>query len=121
MFDAFGDGLELQRVGELHDGAHETAALVVAGDVVDELLVDLQDVDRELGEGGERRVTGAEVVDRDAHAGAAERVERRDDATGLAGEHRLGDLEGERGRVEPGLVERVGDVFAEARVGELES
>ena len=121
VLDAFGDGFEVERFGELHDRVDEPVALVVADDVVDEPLVDLEDVDRELGERGERRVAGAEVVDGDPHAGAAEFVEGGDDAAGLAGEDRLGDLEGERGRVELGACERVGDMFGEAGVRELQS
>ncbi len=68
-------------MGELHDGVDETATLGVVDEVVDESLVDLEDVDRELGQRGERRVAGAEVVDGDPDPDAAQFVECGDDAS----------------------------------------
>ena len=121
LLDAFGDGFEVQCLGELHDGFDEAVAFVGADDVVDEAFVDLEDVDGEFGERGERRVAGSEVVDRDADPGPAEFVEGRDDAAGFAGEDGFGDLERERGRVEFGTGECVGDVCGEGGVHELEA
>ena len=62
----------------------------------EERLVDLEDVDREPVEVAERRVAGAEVVDRQPDA---ERLELRSVATPgrLGPEHRLGDLQHQRG------------------------
>ena len=50
-------------VGQVDDGRHQEAALLAAAELVHELLVDLQHVDRELAQPAERRVAGAEVVD----------------------------------------------------------
>ena len=64
---------------------------------------------------GERRVTGAEVVERDAHAESVERgracVARRADVDEDAP---LGDLDDEAGRLEPGAGQRDLDVLDEA-------
>ena len=72
-------------------------------------------------ERGERGVTGAEVVDRDAYPGSAELIEGADDATRLAGEDRFGDLEDELRWIEIGACERVRDVFDEVGVRELQA
>jgi hypothetical protein len=53
LFDAFGDGFEADAVCELHDGVHELDAVALAGEVVDEGLVDLQGVDGQVSQRGE--------------------------------------------------------------------
>ena len=121
VFDAFGDGFEFEGLGELEDGFDDPFAFVVAGEVVDEAFVDFEDVDGEFREGGEGGVAGAEVVDRDADPGAAEVVEGVDDAAGFTGEDGFGDFEDEAVGVEVGAGERVGDVFGEVGVGELQA
>src|SRR5512132_2447083 len=63
--DALGDRLQAHPVPELDDGPRQRAVGRAARDGVDEALVDLQRVDRELLEVAQRRVAGAEVVDRD--------------------------------------------------------
>ena len=69
--DALGDGHQPERVRDLHDRAHEQRARA-AEDVAHERAVDLEQVDRELLEVGERRVAGAEVVDGEPDAERAE-------------------------------------------------
>ena len=64
VFDAFGDGAQAELVAEPHDRAGE-ARLVGRAEQLDERPVDLQAVDREAMEVAERRVAGAEVVDRE--------------------------------------------------------
>src|SRR5207253_192609 len=76
---------------------------------------DLEAVDRQLAEVGERRVAGAEVVDGKADAHAPQRVHRLERDVELSHQRGLGDLEGHavgRDRM-PGedaadLVEQVG-------------
>ena len=62
--------------------------------------VDLQRVERQLADRRQRRVAGAEAVQRDPHADAAQVVELRHRDLALAREHRLGDLEHELGRAQ---------------------
>ena len=78
--DAFGDDVELERPSHARDRLDEHAgAAVVGAQRLDEAAVDLQRVEREVLEVAERRVAGAEVVDRDVHADRAEpgRARRR--------------------------------------------
>ena len=63
-FDAFGDRAEAELVTESHDRAGE-AWLVGRAEQFDERPVDLQAVDGEAMEVAERRVAGAEVVERE--------------------------------------------------------
>ena len=68
----------------------------------------------------ERRVAGAEVVDRDLYAKRAQRLERPAHAVGLLHERALRDLDRERGRREVGLVERPGHVGDERALEQVE-
>ena len=81
VLDALGDGLHLQRRGQLDDRAHQRGRLRALAQRRDEAAVDLEDVDRVAVEVGQRRVAGAEVVDRDLHA---ERTQRSRAATSPA-------------------------------------
>ena len=80
--------MQRARLGRVADRAHERA-------------VDLQDVDRELTQVRERRVAGAEVVDRDADA---ELLDRRAagarSSVGVVHDRGLGELDDERRRGE---------------------
>ena len=63
--------------------------------------VDLDRVDREQAQVGERAVAAAEVVERDVHAEVADTAHDRGVAVGVVEHHRLGDLEGEQLGREP--------------------
>ena len=66
-----------------------------------EQAVDLQLVDRQLAQVGEARVAGAEVVDGEAHAELADAAQRLGVVVEVRHQHALGDLELERGAVQP--------------------
>ena len=72
------------------------------GDVVDEGLVDLQDVDRAGLQQAERRVPGAEVVQRDPHARAPCTASQASSAAAAAEDRGLGDLDGQAPRRQAG-------------------
>ena len=59
---------EAERLRERDDRAGDRRALVVLAEGGDEAAVDLQHVEREAVQVGERRVAGAEVVEREADA-----------------------------------------------------
>src|SRR6185312_13208063 len=80
--DALGQGLDRERLAELNEASQEDLTLVPVADLRDERAVDLERVDWELLEVGERRVAGAEVVDRDPHA---EPLDLQEPACGLLG------------------------------------
>ena len=63
---------DVERVGHLHDGPGQPVALGGAVELGHEGLVDLDDVDGEALEVGQRAVAGAEVVDGDADAEVAQ-------------------------------------------------
>ena len=66
--DALRHRAQVEDARELDDGGRERGFLSPVRDAVDERLVDLQDVDREAADVVQRRVAGAEVVDRELDA-----------------------------------------------------
>ena len=70
--DALGDDAQAEVVGEVDRGAHDRGVGGVDGHLDHERLVDLDHVDREPLEVGQRRVAGAEVVDRERQADLAQ-------------------------------------------------
>ena len=119
LLDPLGDRLQVERAGEADDRLHEPCLAWVVDDVVDELLGDLQLVDREPLQVAERREPGAEVVDRDAHAHGAELCQLGRHALDVFHQGALGDLQDEMARVEPGVGERIADALAEAGLQDL--
>ena len=119
LLDAFGDRLDRQRLAELHEHVHERLGLGRFADAGDERTIDLQHVDREPAQVRERRVAGAEVVDRDPHAERLELGEPSRGVVGVAHGDALGDLERQAARFEPGRCERLVDVDDERVVVEL--
>ena len=95
--------------GQLHDRPRDDVVVLVAAEAVDELAGDLEHVDREPAQVGQRRVPGAEVVDRDPDAEGLEPPEGRGRRLAVLHEDRLGDLQDETARVEARLGERRGD------------
>src|SRR5207253_6263056 len=115
ILDAFGDDGEAQRMRHLDDGAHDGRVAALLQDARDERAVDLQRRKREAREIREARVTGAEVVDRDADAGRRERAHGADRVIGILHQLALGNLELEKLWRDGGRV----DDRADAR-GEIE-
>src|SRR5262245_35986571 len=66
--DPFGHQLESELAGELDDAAHDRPIGALVADAAHEVAVELQPLDRQRAQSSERRPTGAEVVDADAHA-----------------------------------------------------
>jgi len=112
---AFRDRSELELLRQRHHGADERGVGAVGADIAHERLVDLELVHREAVQIRERGVAGAEVVHRDAHAEGGELVQRADGVRGAVHDRRLGDLELEAARREPGLhqdrLDRLHDVL----------
>ena len=106
QLDPFGDRLQLQRFAQRDHRARERRLRVASAHIVDERLVDLEDVDREALQVSERRVAGAEIVDRETNAERLERVQPLENRRALLHEHTLGDLEHEMARIEPAVAER---------------
>ncbi len=100
--DAFGDGVDAHGLADLCDGLDEPAVDTVVRDVVHELTVDLQEVDRQVLQEDERREPAAEVVQGEPAAALAQLA---DEVLGVGeATHRgsLGHLEAQRTRAHVG-------------------
>ena len=96
VFHAFGDDTKVQRSRQRDDGGDDCRALRRHAEIADEAAVDLQFTDRQRGQISERRIAGAEVVDRDFDTDLVEAMQRRDHVLQVLHEARLGDLEFDR-------------------------
>jgi hypothetical protein len=90
---ALGNHLEAQLVGHGDDGLGEGPVAPVGGQVLDEALVDLDDVDVELLQVGQGRIAGAEIVDGDLDAGGAEVAQALGHLGPLVEQQAFGDLD----------------------------
>ena len=117
--DAFGDGADADGVGQLHAAGHDGRVAAVRAESGDEGAVDLELVDGKALEVGEAGIAGAEVVDRQAHAECLKGGEGGQCSVGIVHERRLGDLQGQRCRVQAVPGEGGGDHAQEFGIGEL--
>ena len=106
-------------LGEVPDRADQPGLAVGAGQRLHELLGQLEPVDRQHLQVGQRRVAGAEVVDVEVHAERGQSVEPLDDDAVAGQQDALGDLEDDRRRVDAAGPDRVADVVDDARVLQL--
>src|SRR4051812_24578344 len=91
--DAFGGDRHPEALGELDDRLDDRDRLAVAGRVADEAAVDLQFVEDGLVQIAERRIAGAEIVQRNADAERPKPLQHVERALAVAEEDRFGDLE----------------------------
>ena len=120
LLDALGGGLDIERMGEFGDRADDRAGAVAGQQIVDEAAVDLQLVEREALQIAERRIAGAEIVERDADAERAQRVEQPQGRLAAFEEDRFGDLDLEPVGREPAVGERAEDRFLKRAAVELD-
>jgi len=96
LFDGFyalADHLQVQGVGHDDDGLDDLAVFLAAWHILQEGSVDLQDVQRQAFEVGQRRVTGTEVIDRQGHALGAHALEQADSALDVPHQCVFGDFQ----------------------------
>ena len=93
FLDALGGRLHAERMGEFGDRADDRAGAVAGQQVLDEAAVDLDLVEREALQIAQRRIAGAEIVERDADAERAQRVEQLQGRVAAFEEDRFGDLD----------------------------
>ncbi len=94
--DAFGDHRETEVVREIDGRADDHQIVVVVDHVNHEGLVDLELVQRQPLQVRERRIAGAEIVDRQADAEIVQAIEVALGAVGIEHHGALGQLEGEQ-------------------------
>jgi hypothetical protein len=116
--DALGHHAQVEVVRELDRRAHDRGVGGVDGHLDHERLVDLDRVDRQALEVGERRVARAEVVDAERQPDLAQAHQRRLGARRVGHQHRLGDLELEQLGVDLVLGEQARDLDRELGVEE---
>ena len=92
-FDAFADHLQVQGMGHRDNGLDDFPVLQAGRHVLQEATVYLQDVQGQAFEVGQRRITGAEIVDRQAHPLATNALEQADCALDIAHQCVFGNLQ----------------------------
>ena len=117
--DPLGDRAEAERVGELDDRAADRVAVAVATQIGDERGGDLDRVEREVLQRGERRRAGTEVVDDQTDTELVEASHRLLAGIAVVEQRRLGDLQPHRARREPGLADDALHLRGQRGVGEL--
>jgi hypothetical protein len=119
MLDTLGERLQAERLTELNQRVRQRTPLARDLEPGDERPVDLQRVDRESAQIGERAVAGTEVVDRDPDSQRLQLFEQEGGGLRLAHQRGLGYLERERRRVEATLAQRPAELRDELRALEL--
>jgi hypothetical protein len=76
FFHAFGGHGQSKPAAKSKQGAHQRLSFGLTIHAVDEAAVDLDLVDLEIAQMVKARIAGAEIVERDAHAGAAQSRQR---------------------------------------------
>ena len=116
--DALGDDVHPEPGAERRDRAHDRARRAVLRQVAQERAVDLEHLHGQRAQARERRVLGAEVVERELDAEPVQPVEHLHRAVDLV-DRGLAHLDDQLGRVEPVARERVGDAVGVALVAQL--
>ena len=91
--DALGGDDHVERVGHVDGRRDDRVVGRAPPEALDEHPVDLQLVEREPAEVGERRSTGAEVVDGEVHAEVLEHPQRLAGGVEIVEQRALGDLQ----------------------------
>ena len=117
-FDAFGGDLEAQALTHGDDGAGDRLRARAGIDGGNQAAVELDAGQRQGLQRGQRRVAGAEVIQRDGNAVGAQPAQRVDGGrTGL--QHRFGQFDLDAARRQPVNAQQLHQAFDETRIGEL--
>src|SRR5262245_44760087 len=92
-FDPLGHDIEVEGPSQPHDALHQLPLPERRRHRAREDPVELNDVERHLSQVAQRRVSGAEVIDRDPYTPATKPLEVLPDVLVVAEEKRLGDLQ----------------------------
>jgi hypothetical protein len=117
--DALGDDPQRQAVAEVDDRLHDDLVVRAVLEVLHERLVDLQPLDRQALDVGERGVAGAEVVDREGHAELVQVAQALRRGLAVLDDRVLGELDVERGRIEAALAQHALDQELDPALAEL--
>ena len=121
VVDAHCGDLDIERPDHLDDRFDDGFVAGVFGDSADEGTVDQHQVDREMLEMAKRRGASPEVVDGDTHPQVTKPVEDRQGLAGLVGEGAFAEFQAQRGRVELGIGQGVGNARHQGGLGQLDA
>ena len=113
------DRLHAEAGGEIDDGAQGRLRLLALADIVNELTIDLERIDRVEFEIAQAGIAGSKIVDRYAHAHRADLAQLIDDALMVLHEHGFRDLDMQALRRQPRESQSVADGLCEIRCLEL--
>ncbi len=119
--DPFGHHLHVERVRQLDDGSHDGVVVAAGAQHAGDRAVELQHVGLARAQRGERRDAGAEAVERELHAEAAQRLHRAQVAGLAIVERVFVEVERELVRVELHLAHRGEHPLDERALGQLTS
>jgi hypothetical protein len=108
-------------MGEGDHRRHHACCALVLVDAFQQGSIELEHVDVEAVEAGERRIAGAEVIQRDRHADGPEIAERDEGALVVLEEGALGDLDLQIAGQELVTAQALRHRLEEAGVGELKA
>src|SRR5581483_1834420 len=117
--DTFRQHRQIQPAPDAEHRANDGRRLFVGVDRLDEGAVDLDLVEREGPQVRQRRVTGSEIVHRDAHAEGLELTQRHQRAVEVADQRGFGNLEFEPTGLQPGLTQAFVNELRELRIVQL--
>ena len=93
FFDALGEGVHSEISGQRDDGLDDLRSTAIAADPLDEPAIDLEGVDGEALEIGERGIPGSEVIEVDLDAEVPQPAHDLHGELGDVDDGTLGDLE----------------------------
>src|SRR3954454_24046901 len=115
--DELRDGLDSEPLADVDEGLDDQLVGTALGEVPHEFTVDLQVADRQVPAGVEGRVARAEVVQREAATELRQPLGELAGVFDVRDGRRLGDLEDQARRVDPGFRYLALDVVGKALVG----
>jgi hypothetical protein len=118
-FHPFGHGRQSQLVRQHHDRLHDRRTVRIGFHVLDESAVDFQRRQRQPLEVSQRRVAGAEIVEREFQPQRAQGAHALGGDRQVFGEHALGDLQLQARRIGAAVDQHRRHRFQEARVAQL--
>ena len=118
-FHTFRRDARAEMRGDSHDGPNDGCSIGIA-DLADEGPIDLDLVEWETAQIAQRRIAGAEIVERDANAEVSQPMQAGDHRLGVLHEHTLGDFQFEAVRRETRLGQCRPDALFEPRLLELD-
>jgi hypothetical protein len=118
--DTLGKHRQSQPMRKPDHGAHDRERAIGAAEACDERAVDLDPVEWQRLQIGQRGVSGAEIVQRDADTQNLQRIEDRGGARDVLDQYPLGNFQFEPGRRDSAFVQNGSDQMLQIAPAELD-